>query len=150
SYFELVEIERRIDVNALDPLDAIAALVSAKFEHYIKFPHYVEFIKLENVYRGRHLKLSTRLAELRAPLIAIIQRVLERGQASGVLRSGIDPLDLYISICALGFFVFSNKYTLGAIFNSDVTGREALQRRRKLIIDMVTAYMRADDAPRGA
>jgi len=42
-----------------------------------------------------------------------------------VLRKGVDPLDLYLSICALGFFVFSNRYTLGVIFNTDVTGATA-------------------------
>jgi TetR/AcrR family transcriptional regulator len=142
TYFELVQVENAIDVNALGPLDAIAALISAKFEHYIKYPHYVEFVKIENLYHARHLKTSRRIAEMRAPLISIIKRVLQQGQSLGVLRKGVDPLDLYISICALGFFVFSNRYTLGTIFNADLTSPNALSRRRRLIIDMVTAYLR--------
>ena len=113
TYLELVRVERGIDVGALGPLEAIAALISAKFEHYVKYPHYVEFVKIENLYKARHLKTSKRIAEMRAPLIVLIDRVLKKGQAEGVLRRGIDPLDLYISICALGFFVFSNRYTLG-------------------------------------
>jgi AcrR family transcriptional regulator len=141
AYFELVQVEQAIDVNALDPLQAIEALVSAKFEHYVKYPHYVEFVKLENVYQARHLKLSKRTAEMRAPLISVIRRVLERGQSLGVLRKNVDPLDLYISICALGFFVFSNRHTLGAIFNTDVTSTSALKRRRRVIIDMITTYL---------
>ena len=142
TYFELVQIENSIDVNALGPLEAIAALVSAKFEHYVKYPHYVEFVKIENLYQARHLKTSQRIAELRTPLISVIKRVLKQGQTSGVLRKGIDPLDLYISICALGFFVFSNKYTLGTIFNADLTSSKALNRRRSVIIEMLAAYLR--------
>ncbi len=145
TYLELVRVERGIDVGALGPLEAIAALISAKFEHYVKYPHYVEFVKIENLYKARHLKTSKRIAEMRAPLIALIDRVLKKGQAEGVLRRGIDPLDLYISICALGFFVFSNRYTLGAIFNADLTSATALKRRRQVIIDMITSYLR----PRG-
>jgi TetR/AcrR family transcriptional regulator len=141
AYFELVEVEKAIDVDALGPIDAIAAMISAKFEHYVKYPHYVEFVKMENLYRARHLKRSRRIAEMRAPLIAIIKRVLARGAATGVLRSGVDPLDLYLSICALGFFVFSNRHTLGAIFNTDVTSPTALRRRRALVIDMIMAYL---------
>jgi TetR/AcrR family transcriptional regulator len=147
SYFELVKVEEAIDVNALDPLEAIEALVAAKFEHYVKYPHYVEFVKLENVYQARHLKTSKRTAEMRAPLISIISRVLQRGQALGVLRKDVDPLDLYISICALGFFVFSNRHTLGAIFNTDVISGSALKRRRQLIIDMITCYLRVEPKP---
>jgi TetR/AcrR family transcriptional regulator len=152
TYFELVQVEKTIDVDALGPLDAIAALISAKFEHYVKYPHYVEFVKIENLYQARHLKTSRRIAEMRAPLISIIKRVLRQGQVAGVLRKDVDPLDLYISICALGFFVFSNRYTLGTIFNADLTSPNALRRRKRLIIDMVTAYLqpaaqRKDKAP---
>ena len=142
TYFELVQVENSIDVNALGPIEAIAALVSAKFEHYVKYPHYVEFVKIENVYQARNLKASRRIVEMRTPLISIIKRVLKQGQASGELRKGIDPLDLYISICALGFFVFSNKYTLGAIFGADLTSSKALNRRRAIIIEMLTSYLR--------
>jgi TetR/AcrR family transcriptional regulator len=142
TYLELVEVEQKIDVDKLGPLEAIAAMVSAKFEHYVKYPHYVEFVKIENLYKARHLKTSKRIAELRAPLISIIEKILEQGQAAGVLRGGVDPLDLYISICALGFFVFSNKHTLSTIFNADLTSPKALARRRALIIDMVTTYLR--------
>ncbi|MGB6758494.1 MAG: TetR/AcrR family transcriptional regulator, partial [Xanthobacteraceae bacterium] len=139
AYFELVEVEERIDVDALGPIEAITAMVQAKFEHYVKYPHYVEFVKMENLYRARHLKTSRRISEMRAPLISIIRRVLDRGAASGVLRKGVDPLDLYLSICALGFFVFSNRHTLDVIFNTDVTSPAAVRRRKTLVIDMIKA-----------
>lgn len=141
TYLELAQAEATIDVDSLDPLEAIAALVSMKFEHYVHHPRYVEFLKIENIYRARHLKASKRLHELQGPLITILRRVLARGQALGRLRRDVDPLELYISICALGYFVFSNQYTLGTIFDVDLTTDEALARRRKVIIDMVTAYL---------
>jgi AcrR family transcriptional regulator len=141
TYFELVEVEKRIDVDRLGPIEAITAMVQAKFEHYVKYPHYIEFVKMENLYRARHLKTSRRIAEMRAPLISVIKRVLERGEAMGVLRKGVDPLDLYLSICALGFFVFSNRHTLGVIFSTDVTSSAALRRRRTLVVDMIKAYL---------
>jgi len=141
AYFELVEVEERIDVDRLGPIEAIDAMVQAKFEHYVKYPHYVEFVKMENLYRARHLKTSRRIAEMRAPLISVIKRVLDRGEAAGLLRKGVDPLDLYLSICALGFFVFSNRHTLGVIFNTDVTSAAALRKRRSLVVDMIKAYL---------
>ena len=147
TYLELVTVEKTIDVDALDPLEAIATLVAMKFEHYVRYPHYVEFLKIENLYQARHLKSSTRIRELRGPLLSIIRKVLERGRASGVFRDGIDPVELYVSICALGFFVFSNQYTLGTIFGVDLTSPAALAKRRKVIIDMVTAYLAPRPAP---
>lgn len=146
SYFQLVDVEEAIDVESLSPIDAIEALVAAKFEHYVRYPHYVEFVKMENLYRARHLKTSRRIGRMRAPLISIIKRVLQRGQELGVLRNGVDPLDLYLSICALGFFVFSNRHTLDVIFDTDVTSEKALDRRRDMIVDMIKAYL----APKAA
>jgi AcrR family transcriptional regulator len=93
SYFQLVEVEEAIDVEALGPIEAIEAMVAAKFEHYVKYPHYIEFVKMENLYRARHLKTSRRIADMRAPLISIIKRVLKRGEALGVLRRNVDPLE---------------------------------------------------------
>ncbi len=141
SYFELVAVEEAIDVESLSPIEAIEALVAAKFEHYVRFPHYIEFVKMENLYRARHLKTSSRIGRMRGPLISIIERVLQRGEELGVLRKGVDPLDLYLSICALGFFVFSNRHTLSVIFDMDVTGDQALDRRRGMIVDMIKAYL---------
>src|SRR3974390_1681015 len=77
AYFELVEVEERIDVDRLGPIEAIAAMVQAKFEHYVKYPHYIEFVKMENLYRARHLKTSRRIAQMRAPLLSVIQRGVE-------------------------------------------------------------------------
>lgn len=146
-YINLVQIEEAIDVKSLDPIAAIEALVAAKFDHYVRHPHFVEFLKMENLYQARHLKMSQRIAEMRGPLVNIIQRVLARGEAMGLLRKGVDPLDLYLSICALGFFAFSNRHTLGVIFGADIVSPKSLEKRRAFIVDMVATYLRsrADD-----
>ena len=141
TYLELAEVEKSIDVDKLGPLEAIATLVRAKFEHYIRYPRYVEFLKIENMYQARFLKHSKRLDELQGPLVNVIHRVLQRGRAMGVFRKDVDPIELYTSICALGYFVFSNRYTLETVFNADPTSELALRRRRDMIVDMVTAYL---------
>ena len=141
TYLELVAVENSIDVENLGPLEAIATLVKAKFEHYIHYPRFVEFLKIENMYQARFLKGSRRLEDLQGPLITIISRVLQRGRALGVFRRDVDPVELYTSICALGYFVFSNRYTLETVFNSDPTSQPALDRRRDMIVDMVTSYL---------
>ena len=147
TYLELVMVEKTIDVDSLDPVEAIATLVMMKFEHYVRYPHYVEFLKIENLYHARHLKTSDRLKELRGPLLSIVRKVLERGRAIGVFRAGVDPVELYVSICALGFFVFSNQYTLGTIFGVDLSSRAALEKRRAIIVDMVIAYLAPPSGP---
>jgi AcrR family transcriptional regulator len=140
-YDELIEVERKIDVDELDPIEAITALVNLKIDHYTHYPRFIAFLNMENLYRARHLKQSKRLGDFKAPLTKIIGRVLARGQRAGLFRAGIDPVDLYISICALGFMYFSNRHTLGVIFGRKLTTPKALEQRKATIADIVVSYL---------
>lgn len=140
-YAQLVEEERKIDVEKLDPVEAIAELVRLKIDHYTHYPNFITFLNMENLYQARYLKQSKRLRDFKTPFTRIIARVLERGQRAGLFRKGIDPIDLYISICALGYLYFSNRYTLGVIFDRDLTSPIELKKRKSTIIDFVTRYL---------
>jgi TetR/AcrR family transcriptional regulator len=142
TFLELAKLEASIDVEALDPFQAIDALVSAKFEHFLKHPRYIDFLKIENLSHARYFNRSERLREMRGPLINLIKRVLEKGQRMKVMRSDVDPLELYIAISALAYFAFSNQYTLTASLGVDVTAPTAVERRRRMTVDMVTAFLR--------
>ena len=67
--------------------------------------------------------------------------MLERGAREGVFRSGIDPVQLYITIASLGFFYLSNRHTLSTIFGRDLNTREALDERGRHIVDVVFDYL---------
>jgi AcrR family transcriptional regulator len=140
-YAQLMDEERKIDVDKLHPVQAITELVRLKIDHYTQHPEFIAFLNMENLYRAEHLKHSKRIADFKAPFTEIIARVLERGQRSGLFRSDVDPVDLYISICALGYLYFSNQYTLGVIFGRDLITPPALQRRKTSIADMIVSYL---------
>lgn len=142
AYANLARLEHAIEVEHLDPPTAIATLVNLKIDYYIANPHFIAFLNMENLYKARHLKRSKRLREFKTPLTQVISRILERGEAQGIFRKGIDPVDLYISICALGFMYFSNQYTLGAIFERDLMTEESIRKRRETIVDQVLSYLR--------
>ncbi len=145
-YAQLMDEERKIDVDTLHPVQAVAELVGLKIDHYTQHPEFIAFLNMENLYRAQHLKHSKRIADFKAPFTEIIARVLERGQRSGLFRRDVDPVDLYISICALGYLYFSNQYTLGVIFGRDLITPSALRRRKSSIADMIISYLTRPDA----
>ena len=65
------------------------------------------------------------MRELHSPFVRLIDDILKRGVAKGVFRRGLDPVDLYITIAAIGYFYLSNNWTLSAIF-----GARSRHRRR--------------------
>jgi TetR/AcrR family transcriptional regulator len=140
-YGELMDEERNIDVDKLHPVEAIEEVVRLKIDHYVKHPEFIAFLNMENLYRAEHLKHSKRIRDFSAPFTEVIARVLKRGQRQGLFRSDIDPVDLYISICALGYLYFSNRYTLGVIFGRDLTTAAALRRRKNSVADMIISYL---------
>jgi TetR/AcrR family transcriptional regulator len=138
---ELTEAELAINVDSLPPLEAIKALVEAKFEHFKKYPHFIDFIRLENANRGRSIVSSDRLSEFRAPMVDILGRILRRGELDGSIVPGILSLDLYVVISGISYFSYSNQYTLKAIFGADPTSEETISRQRSMIVDMLKTYL---------
>jgi AcrR family transcriptional regulator len=147
-YEELVRLERAIEVEHLDPVAAIQAMINLKIDYYIDNPHFISFLTMENLYKARNLRKSKKLETFKTPLTHVIARILERGRRLGVFRRNVDPVDLYISICALGFMYFANRHTLGAIFARNLMSAEAIDERRRSIIDMVIGYLKGSDVPR--
>jgi AcrR family transcriptional regulator len=143
-YEDLVRLEREIDVEHLDPAAAIEAMINLKIDYYIDHPQFISFLTMENLYKARNLRRSKKLAAFKTPLTQMIARILERGGRAGLFRRDVDPFDLYVSICGLGFVYFANRHTLGAIFARDLMSAEMLRRRRQAIVAMVTGYLTGD------
>ena len=71
----------------------------------------------------------------------MITELLARGAATGVFRRRVDPIQLYISIAALGYFYFANVYTLSGIFGVDLQAKEARETRRRHVVDVILSYL---------
>ena len=59
----------------------------------------------------------------------MISSLLERGEKARVFRTGVDPVELYITIAALGFFYLSNRHTLSTIFGRDLSEAKSIAAR---------------------
>jgi hypothetical protein len=72
----------------------------------------------------------------------MISGLLERGEHERVFRAGVDPVQLYVTIAALGFFYLSNRHTLSTIFGRDLSGTKSLAEREQHIVDVVLTYLK--------
>jgi AcrR family transcriptional regulator len=135
--------ERTLHLDHLEPEDAIRRLVEFNFDYSREHPELISLINNENLHQARYLKKSKKVQELHSPFVALIDKILERGVAKGDFRSGLDPVDLYITIAAVGFFYLSNNWTLSTIFGRDLANDAACRRRKQHNVDMVLAAIRA-------
>ena len=57
-------------------------------------------------------------------------------------RGGIDPLEIYVTIAALGYFYLSNRHTLSTIFERDLLAPKSKAERLKHMTELVLGYLR--------
>jgi hypothetical protein len=117
-------------------------LVLFTWNYYRDHPEFLSLLATENLHRAAYLKRSKKIRELHSPLVGIITNLLERGSKAKVFRKDVDPVDLYISIAALGFFYMSNRYTLSTIFGRDLAAPQSLEARGRHLVDVVLSYLR--------
>jgi len=121
-------------------------LIEFTWRYFILHPEFLVLLNSENLHEARHLKRSKHVRGMNSPLIEVLAELLRRGQKSGAFRSGIDPLQLYISIAALGYFFLSNSHTLSAVFGRDLFSSAERKARLKHMTALILGYL---TKPRG-
>lgn len=141
TYAAIRTAEIGLNLTHRDPVDGMRELVRFTWHYFIEHPEFLSLLATENLHRAAHLKKSRRIRDLHSPLIGLISELLERGAAAGVFRKDADPVQLYISIAALGFFYMSNRFTLSVIFGRDLGSEAELREREHHIVQVVLAYL---------
>ncbi len=140
-YAEIREAENLLDLDHLNPVEAIRRIVEFTFDYYLGHEGFVRLVVAENQARGRHLKKSKAMRTLNRPVIETLGRVIARGQADGSFRRDVDPVEIHKAIAALGMFNVTNQFTFGAIFQRDMGRKGDVDGRRKLVADMILSYL---------
>lgn len=141
-YADLRRQEHELKISDLEPFEGMMKLFNFTFSHFLANPEVVSLWTGENLQRGEYLSRSLRAASLSSPLLTAIRETLQRGEGARVFRSGIDPLQLYVTMVALSYFHLSNSYTLSAIFKTDLHGDAWRAERRRHACEVIAAYLR--------
>ena len=141
AYTLIRSLERDLDVEHLDPVDAIRALAELTFDHHESHPDFIRLVSIENIHRAEHIARSPALSGLANPALEVLTRILERGRAGGVFRADADPLDVHMMISAFCFFRTANRHTFKAIFNRDMLDPARRQHYRTMVGEPVLDYL---------
>ena len=143
AYAGMRQSERELNLADLNPIEAMTRLVEFKFEYYAKNPATIRLLAAENMQNARYLKKSSRLREMQVSLIDVLQSVLAAGEKKMLIRPGVDPVQLYMSIAALSYFYFANSATLSTAFGRNLTNPEELKKRCAHAVALILDHIRA-------
>ena len=142
-YAHIRSAERSLELEHLDPREALKRLVEFTWKYFLKHPEFMTLLNSENLHKGRHVKNSKRVRDMHSTLVETLRTVLRKGEAQGLFRKGVDPVQLYISIAGEVYFYLSNRYTLSRIFDRDLMAPRALAGRSRHVTQMMLNALRA-------
>lgn len=142
AYLHIRNEERELDVSRLSPVRGMRRLVEFTIDYVHRHPEFIALLISENLHRAKYLRQSHKIRQMHSALLEVIADLLARGHRAGVFRGGVDPVELYITIAALGFFYFSNVYTLSTIFGRDLNSLSARRRHLQHVHNVVLGYLR--------
>src|SRR5437868_761554 len=104
AYSVIRALERQVDVEHLEPEEALRQLAALTFDHHEANPDFIRLVSIENIHHAEHLVQSEILAGLADPALGGLTVVLERGRAAGRFRTDADPLDVHMIISSFCVF----------------------------------------------
>lgn len=125
AYERLGQAEERLRLATTPPLEGMRQLIAFTWDYYCAHPEFIRLLNSENQHRGQHLRRSNRLAQLSFPLLNTLRDLLARGGRQGEFRTDVDPVQIYITIAALGYFYLSNRYTLSRFLDRDLMAEDS-------------------------
>jgi AcrR family transcriptional regulator len=148
AYRHIRSLEQQLDVDHLEPVEALRQLAELTFDHHESHQDFVRLVAIENVHYAEHLLRSESREVLAAPALDVLSRIMERGRAAGLFRDDLDALDVHMIISAFCVFRGANRYTFKAIFDRDLLDPERRAHLRRMLGDLVVAHVTAEPPSR--
>lgn len=133
--------ELMVDLVKGEPVQNLGRIIDFTWDYYLKYPWYLKIVNSENQSKGVHLKKSKLIGGINSGHISLMERIIKEGQEMNLFRDDIDPVQVNISIAALGFFYLINQHTLSHIYKMQMTTKESLDRRHSIIKDTILRWV---------
>lgn len=146
AYLKARASEATLDLDRMEPLKALQAFVEFTFDSFVQDRTFINLLATENLQKAKVLKKSKSVSSFNSPIIQAMGRILKRGEAQGVIRPGLDPLHLWITLIGICYFFFSNIYTLSVILETQFDKPDVVATRRAHVVDFVMNAVRPNKA----
>lgn len=137
AYLDIRTAEQKLALDHLDPRAALEKLVRFTWKYYIDNPEFITLVNSENLHKAKHLKKSEMIHVVSRRFVDMVSNLLDRGVAAGEFRPGIDPVQLNITIAAIGYYYLTNRHTGSIVFDRNLMAPEALEERLAFNIETI-------------
>ncbi|MFV0434014.1 MAG: TetR/AcrR family transcriptional regulator [Leucobacter sp.] len=143
AYRGIREAEQQLQVDGIEPVEALRRLAEITFDHHLEHDEFVRLVAIENIHRGRFIKQLDSLRDLSAPALDILDQLLQRGREQGLFRDDVTALDVHLLISSYCVFQVANQYTFGHLFGPEQQTPARRAQLRSMIGDIVVTWLTA-------
>ncbi len=137
AYVDIRTAEQQLELDQVPPREALETLVSFTWQYYLDNPEFINLVNSENLHQARHITGSERLKDISRKFTNMVADILKRGEKEGVFRQGIDPVQLNITIAAIGYYYLTNRFTGAYLYERDFMTSAALEARLAFNVETV-------------
>jgi AcrR family transcriptional regulator len=137
AYSAIRSAELALPLSEIEPEEALKELLRFTWDYYLTHPEFLSLVNSANLHKARHVKNSERFRTSGPPFVGLVKSILDRGVAKGVFRPGIDPVQLNITIAAIGYYYLTNRFTGEILFARDFMSEASLAQRFAFNLDTV-------------
>jgi AcrR family transcriptional regulator len=142
EYAKIRSYESGLQLESLEPEQAIRRLTEFTFDYDHAHPDFVRLVAIENIHHARHLAKSSVIRGVNATIIETIDAIMQRGRLQGVFHASVRAVDVHMLMSALCFFHVSNLHTFGAIFRRDFLSPSVRKTHKKMVADFVVHLLK--------
>jgi AcrR family transcriptional regulator len=142
EYAKIRACEAGLQLELLEPEQAIRRLTEFTFDYDHANPDFVRLVAIENIHHARHLAKSTRIRRVNSAIVETIETILQRGRRQGLFQAGVRAIDVHMLMSAVCFFHVSNLYTFGAIFQRDFLLPRVRRAHRTMVTDFIVHFLK--------
>jgi AcrR family transcriptional regulator len=146
AYGGMRDMERSLELDLSDPVDAMRRLVEASFDYHAANPGWVRLVSIENIHLARHIEDRPEFGQRNAPIVDRLKEILDAGERLDLFRPGVDPMHLHWMISSLCFHRVSNRHTWRANFGIDMAAPEHVAVQRRMTVEAVLAFLTVPQA----
>lgn len=139
--------EDALNLEELDPLEALERLISFTFDFHRDNPNFVRLVAIENIHNAEFMARSERILKVNSPAIGKLREICDKGIAAGRFRANLDPVELHWLISSSSVFNVSNRDTFEHLFGSELFTASGQGRLKALVIRSICSSVLVTGKP---
>lgn len=141
SYTDIRASEKQLNLDAMEPLQALHALAQKSFEYHEQNQEFTRLVLQENFQGGGMLGQISKTELLRKAALEPIERILQRGVAQGRFKEDLASVDVHYLISALSSFRVDHAATWLSLLQVDLLGESMRERHLQLLLEQLNSLV---------